>query len=70
MLLRKKTALAGITLILLTGCASVTASGDRGCTAYAEARTSLPPDADLLAAPRPVLVWINETDARLTAACN
>lgn len=69
MLSQRNAALAATMLILLAGCESVTAIGDRGCTAYAEERTALPQDADLLASPHPVVVWINETDARMTGAC-
>ena len=65
-----KTAILTTLLTSLSACVNATASGDRGCSAYAEARTTLPPDADLLATPRPVLAWINSTDARLAAVCN
>jgi hypothetical protein len=61
--------LAAATLILSSGCAKERVNGDRGCDAYGQARAMLPADADLLDAPAPVLVWINDTDARLTAVC-
>ncbi|MCK9544727.1 MAG: hypothetical protein M0R03_22135 [Novosphingobium sp.] len=54
---------------LLSGCAPATVAGGEGCRAYQEARAALPPDQALLATPREVLVWINETDARMTAVC-
>jgi len=40
-----------------------------GCDGYQERRRSMPSDADLAAAPRPVLDWIYELDADMTARC-
>lgn len=57
-----------LTVTLLTGCVGGTVTG-AGCVSYAEARLALPGDDALLATPREVLDWINETDARMTGAC-
>ncbi len=56
--------------LLLSACgAPAPVAVGAGCDGYREARRALPSDADLAAAPRAVLDWINRLDADMTARC-
>lgn len=57
----------GAAAILLSGCAGMTASGDAGCTSYAEARLAMPRATDL--PPGAWGGWIADTDDRMTGTC-
>jgi hypothetical protein len=57
----------GAAMILLTGCATTTPSGDAGCLSYGEARLAMPRSE-----PLPVTAWggwIADLDDRMTGAC-
>lgn len=55
--------------ILLTGCAAMTATGDAGCTSYAEARLARPPAETVAAVPSDWAIWIADLDDRMTGTC-
>lgn len=57
----------GGAMILLTGCAGMTVSGDAGCVSYGEARLAMPA-ADTVPS-GPWGVWIADLDDRMTGTC-
>lgn len=64
---RRSRRVAILALILTSGCAGTTVSGDAGCTAYGEARLLMP-----RAEPVPTGKWgdwIADTDDRMTGTC-
>jgi len=57
----------GAAVILISGCATTTVSGDAGCRSYAEARLAMPAPATV---PHDAWGhWIADTDDRMTGTC-
>ena len=54
-------------MILLTGCAATTVSGDAGCLSYGEARLDMPPPETVPMGPWGD--WIADLDDRMTGTC-
>jgi len=54
-------------LLLMSGCASMTVSGDAGCVSYAEARLTMP--REVAVGSGPWVQWVADTDDRMTGAC-